>query len=339
MSEFGNNFDITKFDPSSINWGALDTPSPTGADATPAGPSASDLQRQADDAASARDAQQRKWEDERSAAATRREQDQAMAQIKAIFNTYGLSTLYSKIEGYVRAGYNADTVALMLRETPEYQARFPAMKTLTGRGRAISEADYIGYEQGAAGLEQQYGLPKGMLMGNVTGLLEADVSVVELKDRVTLASAASLSAPQELKDTLSKYYNIGSGGLAAYWLDPAIATPLLEKQYATAQIGAEALRQNIGLDLSIASELQGLGVTQEAARTGFGEVANQKGFSSGAGDTASQDTLIKANIGGNAAAKQEVERVAGSRIGRFQQGGEFLSDKGGAAGLGSAATT
>jgi hypothetical protein len=86
MSEFGNNFDITKFDPSSINWGALETPSPTGADATPAGPSASDLQKQADDAASARDAQQRKWEDERSAAATRREQDQAMAQIKAIFN-------------------------------------------------------------------------------------------------------------------------------------------------------------------------------------------------------------------------------------------------------------
>jgi hypothetical protein len=303
------------------------------------GPSESDLQRQADDAASARDAQQRNWEDQRAAAATRREQDQAMAQIKAIFNTYGLSSLYSKIEGYVRAGYNADTVALMLRETPEYQARFPAMKTLTSKGRAISEADYIGYEQGAAGLEQQYGLPKGMLMGNVTGLLEADVSVVELKDRVTLASAASLSAPQEFKDTLSKYYNIGSGGLAAYWLDPAIATPLLEKQYATAQIGAEALRQNIGLDLSIASELEGLGVTQEAARTGFGEVAKQSGFSSGAGDTASQEKLIKANVGGNAEAQKDVQRVAASRVGRFQQGGGFISDKGGASGLGSAATT
>ncbi len=309
-----------------------------GGDDAPAGPSASDLQKQADDAASARDSQQRKWEDERAAAATRREQDQAMAQIKSIFNTYGLSTLYSKIEGYVRAGYNADTVALMLRETPEYQARFPAMKTLTGRGRAITEADYIGYEQGAAGLEQQYGLPKGMLMGNVTGLLEADVSVMELKDRVTLASAASIQAPQELKDTLSKYYNIGSGGLAAYWLDPAIATPLLEKQYATAQIGAEALRQNIGLDLSIASELEGLGVTQEAARTGFGEVAKQSGFSAGAGDVASQDTLIKANVGGNAAAQKDVQRVAASRVGRFQQGGEFLGDKSGAVGLGSAAT-
>ena len=307
-------------------------------DGSQGGKSASDLQKQADDAAAARDATQRRWEDERSAASLKREQDAAMGQIKSLFNMYGLSSLYTKIEEYVRKGYNADTVALMLRETPEYQTRFPAMKTLTSKGRAISEASYIDYETSSAALEKQYGLPTGMLMGNVTGLLENDVSMVELKDRVTMASAASLQAPREFKDTLLKYYNIGSGGLAAYWLDPTIAAPLLEKQFATAQIGAEALRQNVGLDVDIASQLREIGVTQETARTGFENVASQAGLSAGAGDVASQSTLIQANLAGNAAAKKDVERVAASRTGRFEQGGSFLSDSAGAVGLGSAAT-
>ena len=290
------------------------------------------------DRADARDRANRDWEDSRTAAATRREQDAAMAQIKAMFNLYGLSSLYTKIEEYVRKGYSAETVALLLRDTPEYQARFPAMKTLAGKGRAISEASYVEYETQTAAFEKQYGLPTGMLTGNVTGLLENDVSAIELKDRVILASAASLQAPQEFKDTLLQYYNIGSGGLAAYWLDPTIAAPLLEKQFATAQIGAEALRQNVGLGIDIASQLQGIGVTQDVARTGFETVARQSGLSSGAGDVASTNTLIQANLAGTTSAKNEVERVAASRTGRFDQGGSFASNNSGAAGLGSAST-
>jgi hypothetical protein len=334
MSE-GPSLGGMSFDLSQIGVGGAAAPAAPDA---PAGPSESDLQRQADDAASARQSQQQDYERQRDAAALRREQDAAMGQIKAMFNTYGLSTLYTKIEEYVRKGYSADTVALLLRDTPEYQARFPAMKTLSGKGRAISEASYVEYETQSAALERQYGLPSGMLMGNVTGLLENDVSVVELKDRVTLASAASLQAPQEFKDTLLKYYNIGSGGLAAYWLDPAIAAPLLEKQFATAQIGAEALRQNVGLDVDIASQLQSIGVTQDTAKTGFENVSRQSGFMSGAGDVASQDTLIQANLAGSASATKELERVAGSRTGRFQQGGSFATNNSGAAGLGSAST-
>ena len=290
------------------------------------------------DRADARDQANRDYEDARAAAAILREQDAAMAQIKATFNTYGLSSLYTKIEEYVRKGYTPDTVVLMLRETPEYNARFPAMRTLNGKGRAISEASYVDYETQAAAFEKQFGLPSGMLMGNVTGLLENDVSVIELKDRVTMASAASLQAPQEFKDTLLQYYNIGSGGLAAYWLDPAIASPLLEKQFATAQIGAEALRQNVGLGVDIASQLQSIGVTQDVARTGFENVSRQSGLSSGAGDVASTSTLIQANLAGTTAAKNEVDRVAAARTGRFQQGGSFATNNSGAAGLGSAST-
>lgn len=252
-------------------------------------------------------------------------QKNAIATIKAMLDQFNLSGLYDVIVGYVKEGYDASTVMALIRSTPQYKQRFPAMEALAKKGRAISEATYIDYERGASSLEQRYGLPKGMLTGNVTNLLDADVSTLELNDRVALASSASLQAPQELKDTLSNYYGIGQGGLTAYFLDPSVAMPLLERQYATAQIGTEALRQDVGLDVGIATQLQEMGVTQEQARAGFYDVSRQAEFTAGRGDVTSQENLIMGNVGKQASAQQEIERIASSRVARFQGGGGFIN--------------
>lgn len=310
---------------------------PTQSPASP-GPTESDLQRQADAAASSRAQEQRNWEDQRASAQRAREEQEAIAAVKGIFATYGLSSLYSKIVQYVQQGYSADTVQLLLRETPEYKQRFPAMEALNAKKRGISEAAYINYEQTAAQLEQQYGLPKDMLMNNVTNLLTNEVAASELNDRVVLAAANSLQAPDDLKKTLSDYYSIGSGGLTAYFLDPSVAMPLLEKQVATAKIGTEATRQGVGIDVFGAQNLQELGVTTEQAKSGFQTVAASSGLSAGAGDVATQQELIAGTLGGDTEAKKKIERAAGGRLGRFQGGGEFLQNQQGAVGLGTAAT-
>lgn len=262
-------------------------------------------------------------------------QKNAIAAIKGLLDEYGLSSLYDKIVEYVKEGYDPSTVMILIRTTPEYKQRFPAMETLMKRGRAISEATYIDYERGAASMEQRYGLPKGMLMGNVTKLLESEVSAMELDERVKLAAAGSLQAPQDLKDTLSSYYGIDQGGLTAYFLDPQIAMPLLEKQYATAQIGTEAIRQNVGIDVGIASQLQDLGVTQQEAQVGFGEVSRQRGFTSGFGDVVSKETLIQGNVAKNQSAQAQIERVSRARVGAFEGGGQFVTDQRGNTSLGS----
>jgi hypothetical protein len=177
-----------------------------------------------------------------------------------------------------------------------------------------------------------------MLMGNVTGLLTNEVSATEMNDRVMLASAASIQAPSELKNTFMDYYGISEGGLTAYFLDADKATPLLEKQYASSLIGVEATRQGVGIDVYGAENLQGLGVTQEQARQGFGQVARQSSFSEGRGDVVNKNQLIAGNLAGDTQAQKDIERAAGGRLGRFQGGGEFLSTNQGAVGLGSAAT-
>jgi hypothetical protein len=264
-------------------------------------------------------------------------QDSVITAVSGMFNQYGLGSLYSKVVEYARSGYSGDAIAVMLRSTPEYKARFPAMDALATKGRAISEQAYIDYERTAGALEQRYGFPQGMVMESVTDLLTNEVSAAELNDRMQLASADSLNAPQDLKDTLSDYYNLDPEmALRAYYLDPDKALPILEKQSASARIGAWARRQGVtGIDVTQAEDLQGFGVTEQEAQAGFGKVKAQEGLSAGKGDVASKADLVAGNLKGTAAARDNIERAASSRVGRFQGGGGFVDSQKGVSGLGS----
>ncbi len=267
------------------------------------------------------------------------DQQNILASIQAVFSGYGINSLYAKIEQYVRDGYNADTISLMLRQTPEYAARFPAMATLNAKGRGISEAAYLDYERTAAQLEKQYGLPQGMLTGNVTGMLEKDISASEMLDRVKMSVANSYNASPELKKALHDYYGIDGNGIAAYFVDPDIAEPLLQKQAASAAIGAAALQQDLNVNVLTAEQLQQLGVSAAQAQQGFGQVAGMKELFSGSGDTVSQDQAVQGVLAGDQAALQDVNRAAGGRKARFEQGGDILATQAGMSGLQSAATT
>lgn len=303
------------------------SPSPSGGSS---GPSQADIQASADAEAAKRAQAQRDYEQTQRSNAAR-------DTVAAAFAQYGLSSLYSKVVEYATAGYNADAIMLMLRDTPEYKARFPAMAALAAKGRAISEGQYIDYERQAAGIEQLYGYPQGMISGQVTNLLTNDVSISELEKRAVLAAADSLTAPQDLRDQISAYYNVNPNqALRAYYLDPDIAVPILEKQSAAARIGVWAKRQGVtGVDVADAEWLQGLGVTEAQAQAGFGNVKAQEGLSSGYGDVADQDALIGANVAGDATDANTVRRAAQARKNRFAGGGQLVGNAKGAIGAGS----
>ena len=275
------------------------------------------------------------WQKSQAELQLKQQQANAIAAINATFAQYGLTSLAGKVTEYVKMGYTGDTVALLLRQTPEYKARFPAMETLAARGQAISEGQYIGYEINARQAEQLYGLPSGMISGNVTNLLINDVSADEINARASMAAANAINAPQDVKDAMASYYGLGQGALTAYFLDPDISVPLLQQQAATARIGAAAKRQGVDIGVGTAGGLQGQGVTEEQAAQGFGTVAGTRGFQYGLGETATQDELISGAFG-NADAAKKMNRIAGSRTGRFQGGGQFSTNQQGYAGLGGA---
>lgn len=279
-----------------------------------------------------------RWLTEQQDTQAAQQRQNATATMRALLESYNLMSLYNTVVDYIKQGYDAEAVSVLIRTTPEYKTRFPAMSALAQKGRAISEAEYIEYEQTSSNLERRYGLPAGMLMSNVTRLLENEVSAAELNDRVLLASSASLQAPQEIRQQFQDYYGIDSGGLTAYFLDPQIATPLLERQAASARIGAEARRQDVGVDRATAEYLQSLGVTQEEARTGFGTVSQARGLTTGRGDVVTNEQLVMGTLAKDQGAQKEIERAIGARKGRFEGGGEFVQSKEGVVGLGSAAT-
>ena len=278
------------------------------------------------------------FEREQLRLAEEKRQKNAIAALSALMTEYGLDSLMGKIKSYVKDGYDADAVMALIRTTPEYKERFPAMEALAKKGRAISEAAYIDFERTASGMERQYGLPSGMLMGNVTTLLENEVSAAELNDRVLLAAASAYQAPQEVRDTFKEYYNIDSGGLTAYFLDPEVATPLLQKQYGAAVIGSEASRQSVQIESGLAEQLVNMGISQEQARSGFGEVARRSSLTAGRGDVVTQQQLIGGELMGNEEAQAQIRRASAARAGRFQQGGQALTARAGVMGAGSAAT-
>jgi hypothetical protein len=278
---------------------------------------------------------QQSWEERRFELDRQDRVRNVTAAISAAFTEFGLASLIPAITRYAQQGYDGDAIAVLLRDTPEYKARFPAMSVLAQKGRAISEAAYVAYERNASAFERQYGLPQGMLMNNLTNLIGGEVSLEELNERVQLAASASINAPEVFKEQFRNFYGVDA--LTAYFLDPSVATPLLQKQVATAEIGEAAARQNINIELDTASQLQELGISREGAVSGFQQVARMQPFSYGRGDTLQQPQAIQAAFGTDQEAIRTAERAQLSRAGRFQGGGGFAGDREGVTGLGSSA--
>lgn len=292
-------------------------------------------------AAAARDQAQRDYEDGLRREAERVRVANVVTVLNGVMNEYGLGDLMGQITQWVQSGLDGDAVMAQVRESEAYARRFPAMRALRAKGRTIDEASYIEFERRSAQLERSYGLPAGMLdQATVTRLLENEVSLNELEERVTMAAVGAYSTSDEIKRQFENFYGIGPGGLTAYFLDPERAMPLLNKQYASAQIGAEAQMQGVmGVGRETAEELTGLGVTAEAARQGFGRVRAQQGLTAGRGDVVNQDQLIGANLMGQEAAQRDVERAAMSRAARFEGGGGLQTQQTGVRALESSMGT
>lgn len=264
------------------------------------------------------------WAKEQARIAEERRVNNVVTTLRGVMNEYGLSSLMGQIEGWVRSGLEGDAVLAMVRESDSYNQRFPAMRALRGKMRAISEAAYIEFERAASQLERSYGLPSGMLGKDaVTRLISAEVSERELEERVVMAAAAAYQVEEGVRKQFRDYYGIEAGGLTAYFLDAERSMPLLNKQFVSSQIGAEATRQGIDIGVGMAEELQLAGIEREQAREGFRSVARQTPLTYGRGDVVTQPELIGGTFMNNAQAQQNIERAATSRLARFEQGGGY----------------
>src|SRR6478752_6861900 len=71
----------------------------------------------------------------------------AYAAISALFKSYGLESLAGKVYDYVKNGYSADTVSILLQDTKEYKERFAGNELRKKAGLPVlSAGEYLATE-------------------------------------------------------------------------------------------------------------------------------------------------------------------------------------------------
>jgi hypothetical protein len=257
--------------------------------------------------------------------------------LRSQLDAFGLGNLTKFVLGMLSdPNVTDDYIMAKIRQTQEYANRFPAMADLKAAGKGLSEQSYIDYERTVAESAQQAGLPGAMFDSTyIAKMLKSDVSPAEFQKRIGMASAAAYTAPEETRRALQDMYGMSQADLTAYWLDPDQALPILTLRQQAADIAGTGLRNDITISRQYAEDLAKQGITQSESSRGFETAASVQGLSSGSGETASQDELVRSQFG-DVAAQQKVQRVASSRTARFAGGGQASESQSGVSGLGSA---
>lgn len=256
------------------------------------------------------------------------DQQSARGVLNTELANFGLSSLGDTVWNWYLEGRSIDQIMLDIRNTPEYKARFPAMQTLAQRGQAITEAQYVDYEKTTTQILRSAGIDPSFF--DVTQGLVNNVAPTELNDRVKLAESAVYQAPQAEVQFLRENYGLSTGDLAAYFIDPNKALPMLQQNWAASQIGGQAGITGYGsLNAAQAGNLAALGVSESQAQTGFSKLAQERQlFQALPGENFAgigTDTQLSAQFGQNAVAQQAIEQERQKRLAEFKAGGSFAT--------------
>lgn len=200
----------------------------------------------------------------------------AFAALKSMFDQFGLGTLAPKIYEYVKQGYGADTIGLLLQDTKEYKGRFAANAARAKAGLAVlSPAEYLSAEAAYRQILSSAGMPKGFYdnPADFRSWIGGDVSPTEIKGRVDLAMEAVNKTDPTYRAALQQMYGVGESDLAAYFLDRKLAEPILKKQAAASAIGAAALRRGFTLNRLDLESYADLGLSAQEAEQAYGQIA------------------------------------------------------------------
>ncbi len=193
----------------------------------------------------------------------------AYSYLLNLFKNFGLESLAPKILEYVQQGYGADTISLMLQETPEYKQRFKANDERRKKNLPVlSPAEYTSLEKTYRQILESNGMPAGFYdsLDDFSGWIAGDVAPTEILERVQAAARAVNNSDSAYISAL-RDYGLGQGDLVAAMLDRSRALPLLQKTIREAEIGAEARRQSLQLSKERAGLFESMGVTgSEAAQ-------------------------------------------------------------------------
>lgn len=253
----------------------------------------------------------------------------AYVALNTLFSSYGLSALAPKIFDFIKNGYSADTIAVLLQETAEYKQRFAGNEARRRAGLPVlNPSEYLATESAYRQIMQTAGLPAGFYdqPADFTQWIEKDVSPSEIQGRVDMATQATVLANPNYRKALNQM-GIPDAELTAYFLDQKKALPFLQKSAATAAVGAGALAQGLKFDQAYAESLATQGVTGEQARTGYAQIGAELETLSMLGKVYGKDYTQR--VGEQAVFEGQAEAIRQRQQLISQEKGQFAGAAGG----------
>lgn len=176
-------------------------------------------------------------------------------------------------------GTTPDQIELILPDiqaTQTWKNRFPGWDQRVKNGyNQITVGEYLALENNYHRILQEAGMPPGFYddPSDFGNWIANNVSPDEIQNRVQRSMDLVRQVDPTARGLLTQFYGVGSGDLAAYFLDPSRALPSLERQYKAVNVASFAAKN--GLDLAGPSHYEDLvdkGVTADMAAQGYGTV-------------------------------------------------------------------
>lgn len=197
----------------------------------------------------------------------------AYAALYNLFASYGLESLAKPIYTYLTEGYSADTITILLQDTPAYQERFKANEKRKAMGLPVlSPKEYLAVENAYRQVMSQAGLPEGFYDSykDFNAWIEQDVAPTEVQSRVKTAQKLVENVDPRIRDQFETWYS--KGELVAYALDRDRTAEILEKQANAAMVGAVNAEAGVRLSKKLSEQIGGMGLDETQARQGSAQV-------------------------------------------------------------------
>lgn len=267
----------------------------------------------------------------------------AKATLSSVLRRFGLESLAPILwQKYARNEFSIDdedSMVYSLREEDAYKSRFAANEARRARGLTeLTPATYLSLERTYRETLAANGLPAGFYdaPSDFQKLIEGDVAVSELNNRLKDAYSVIRDADQTVVNKLRTEYGIGDGELLAYFIDPERARPMLSsadyKRQAQAAVfmGRAQNMAGINLQKGQAEELARLGVTTAEAEKAFTTISQMNELRR-ANPNEMQLTdaeLVAAATGTDTAAAKKLEDIKNRRKASFLGGGSYSQKQG-----------
>lgn len=194
------------------------------------------------------------------------ERQDAVAFLQDILTQYGMGDLSGDIDRIVReSGNQKSVIQNRIRQTESYRQRFKGLLALQQKGitDVANEGEYLQLESNYRQVFREAGLQS--FLGDAGTATERDaiarivgdfsLSVNEVRDRVTDAQRVVADTPQEVRDSLQRFYNIDPATLTSYVLDPQRTSGEIQRRANAAIVGGYAQRAGLDFGAGVAERV------------------------------------------------------------------------------------